>query len=187
MEDEALAVPADAAADAAAATTTTTAVAAVHSSNQPPGAVLSEAATSLLASNKAKRRALGASLESLLATFRGNNAAGDAAPTAAPSSSSSLPLDPRFAPLVRRARAQRAALFALSRGVPLSPGLMAAVDGVEVVDGSNGSGDNCEPYFYSEPVGFFFSLHSCGERKHIVLWEKWGGERGARDDEIPSF
>ena len=153
---------------------TATVAASLPSSDQPPprplpGSVLSEAATSLLASNKAKRRALGASLESLLATFSGNAAAagnGDAAASAAAaptSSSSSLPIDPRFAPLVRRARAQRAALFALSRGVPLSAGLMAAVDGVEVVedgaaiDGQEGS----EPYFYSEPVSFLFCLFLC--------------------------
>ena len=120
----------------------TTSAAAVPSSlhqpqSQPlPGSVLSEAATSLLASNKAKRRALGASLESLLATFSGNATPGGDA--AAPPSSSPLPLDPRFAPLVHRARAQRAALFALSRGVPLSAGLMAAMDGVEVVVDADG-------------------------------------------------
>ena len=157
MRDEAPAMtPAAAATETA---TTAAAPAAVPSSHQPqlPGSVLSEAATSLLASNKAKRRALGASLESLLATFSGNNATGgDASSSAAPSSSSSsLPLDPRFAPLVRRARAQRAARFALSRGVALSPGLMAAVDGLEVVaEGSNGE-QGCEPYFYSEPVSLF--------------------------------
>ena len=183
---------------------TTAAAAAVPSSHhvQPlPGSVLSEAATSLLASNKAKRRALGASLESLLATFSGNAAPGDAAPP--PSSSSSLPLDPRFAPLVRRARAQRAALFALSRGVPLSAGLMAAVDGVEVVevgvDGSSsssngrGEGEGGEPYFYSEPVSFFcFFLRVDAENESVfVLWEEVGG-RGATEKAInqqssPSF
>jgi hypothetical protein len=144
----------------------TTSAAAVPSSlhqpqSQPlPGSVLSEAATSLLASNKAKRRALGASLESLLATFSGNATPGGDA--AAPPSSSPLPLDPRFAPLVHRARAQRAALFALSRGVPLSAGLMAAMDGVEVVVDADGSrsngGGGGEPYFYSEPVSFLVCL-----------------------------
>ena len=125
----------------------------------PPGAALSEAATSLLASNKAKRRALGASLESLLAAFNGNGGDGDnaSAPPPPPPPSAPLLLDPRFAPLVRRARAQRAALFALSRGVPLSAGLMAAVDGVEVIrDG--GDVDGGEPYFYSEPVRSFYLL-----------------------------
>ena len=126
----------------------------------PPGAALSEAATSLLASNKAKRRALGASLESLLAAFNGTGGDGDnasAPPPPPPPPSAPLLLDPRFAPLVRRARAQRAALFALSRGVPLSAGLMAAVDGVEVIrDG--GDVDGGEPYFYSEPVRSFYLL-----------------------------
>ena len=170
---------------AAAATTTTTAVAALQSSHQPqpPGAVLSEAATSLLASNKAKRRALGASLESLLATFRGGNDAGGGGgdDDDAPSSSSSLPLDPRFAPLVRRARAQRAALFALSRGVPLSPALMAAVDGVEVVVDGSSNGEDCEPYFYSESVRFLFfvSLHIVAERGSMQCSGRSLGESGA--------
>lgn len=143
--------------------TTGTTAAAIPSFQQPPppdvihpGSVLSEAATALLGSNKSKRRALGASLESLLAAFSGTAAGsgGDAsaANAAGPSSSSSLLLDPRFAQLVRRARAQRAALFALGRGVPLSAGLMAAVDGVEV-GGGDVDGDG-EPYFYSEPVSF---------------------------------
>lgn len=129
----------------------------------PPGTVLSEAATALIASNKAKRRALGASLESLLATFSSGNGNGNGDVDAS-ASASPLLLDMRFAPLVRRAREQRAALFALSRGVPLSAGLMAAVDGVEVVavdDG--GDGDDVEPYFYSEPVKslVFFAYFLC--------------------------
>ena len=179
----------DEAMPAAAAATTDVAPSSLHQPQplplpqpQPPlpGSVLSEAATSLLESNKAKRRALGASLESLLATFSGNNAAagGDAA-AAAPSSSA--PVDPRFAPLVRRARAQRAALFALSRGMPLSAGLMAAVDGVEVIgDGSGiGGAGRGEPYFYSEPVRLFSSFFSFAKLKRARADCCSGGKWGA--------
>lgn len=155
-----------------------------------PGSVLAEASRTLLASksskNSNKKRALGASLESLLATFiggssngNGNSNDGDGSSDGGddngnaprPSTSTTptaLALDPRFAPLVRRARAQRAALFALSRGVPLTPSLMAEVDGVALTNGRGGGGgeeesdddgDGVGNYFYSEPVRASFFVH----------------------------